>query len=268
MAGDYIQMRTGLASEKATLQIIARTGLDQFQVVGRLHAVWSWAGEHTVTGEVRGVTLEMIDHIACAKGFGEAMLASEWLENSKNGVLKFPNWKKYNGKCARKRINDATRALKYRRRKRDGERDAPRDGERPTEHNITEQNVNVRSFDGDGGKWEFEFACLKRIEARHLDQPGSICAMHRALHGENSSAIKADEPALLEIFAAAAQAVVQGKRNKSGLFRWIVSNPSRAKMEGDAFATARAQLKIHRARIAEGAKMQPSWIPLCDEVKP
>lgn len=144
MAGDWILMRTGLATERATLSICDATGLDQFQVVGRLHAIWSWADSHTVTGAVTGVTLKTIDRIVCAQGFAEAMVAAKWLESDENGVLKFPKWKTYNTKSAKERQLAAQRSAKYRERKsrvtRDGDRDAS-----VTNHGTTEQNRTVHN---------------------------------------------------------------------------------------------------------------------------
>ena len=42
MAGDWIKMRRELAMDPDVVEIAAKSGLDEFGVVGRLHAVWSW----------------------------------------------------------------------------------------------------------------------------------------------------------------------------------------------------------------------------------
>jgi hypothetical protein len=127
MAGDWIKMRTALASERSTMLICDMTGLDEFAVVGRLHAIWAWAGEHTVTGEVRGVTLKTVDRVTRCEGFAEAMKAANWLEIIPDGGLFFPRWRKHNSKSAKERSLGAERASKYRAHKRDGQRDAHRD---------------------------------------------------------------------------------------------------------------------------------------------
>jgi len=143
MAGDYIIMRTGLATERATLLICDMTGLDEFSVIGRLHAVWSWAGEHTANGNVRSVTLRTVDRIARAEKFGDAMVAAGWLKPDEKDGISFPKWTLYNGKCAKKRANTALRQRKSREKKRDmrdGERDESVTDNAPTVHNNTTQN--------------------------------------------------------------------------------------------------------------------------------
>lgn len=137
MAGDWIKMRTTLGAEQATMAICDRTGLDEFAVVGRLHAVWVWAGEHTTTGIVRGVTLKTINRIARCESFAEAMIAADWLKiipsESENeeilGVI-FTRWKKWNDKSAKRRHLAAIRSARHRekssRSARDGARDATR----------------------------------------------------------------------------------------------------------------------------------------------
>lgn len=145
MAGDWIKMRTQLAAERATMLICDMTGLDQFAVVGRLHAVWSWAGEHTSNGVVRAVTLKTIDRVTSCEGFGAAMVKAEWLEEMDGGGLKFPRWAKYHSKSARARALAALRQTKHRNKKKRYERyasvtdNAPRgeeNGEERREENL------------------------------------------------------------------------------------------------------------------------------------
>lgn len=118
MAGDWIKMRTALASERATMLICDQTGLDQFAVVGRLHAVWSWAGEHTSNGVVRGVTLKTIDRVTSCEGFARAMLNAGWLEDLAGTGIRFPRWHKYQDKSARQRELNAARQRRHRHKKK------------------------------------------------------------------------------------------------------------------------------------------------------
>jgi hypothetical protein len=127
MAGDWIKMRTALGADRATMVICDLTGLDEFAVVGRLHAIWVWAGEHTVTGDVTGVTLKTVDRVTRLEGFGEAMKASGWLEVLPDGGLRFPRWKRHNSKAAKERALAAARSAKARQKKRDAKRDVDRD---------------------------------------------------------------------------------------------------------------------------------------------
>lgn len=127
MAGDWIKMRTQLAYERAVMLICDRTGLDEFQVVGRLHAIWAWAGEHTITGDVRGVTLQTVDRITRCTGFAEAMKAADWLDELPDGTIRFPRWKKHNSKSAKQRALAAERQARKRAKKSRPKRDAERD---------------------------------------------------------------------------------------------------------------------------------------------
>ena len=158
MAGDWLKMRTRLAEERSVMLICDLTGLDTFSVVGRLHAIWSWAGEHTTNGEVKDVTLKTIDRVTNFSGFAEAMRSAKWLEIADDGTIRFPEWKKYNSKAAKRRALDAARQARRRakivtqksRIKRDGERDEnvtvthqekSREEERRVEKNTTPNGV-------------------------------------------------------------------------------------------------------------------------------
>jgi hypothetical protein len=121
---------------------------------------------------------------------------------------------------------------------------------------------------GGGGSWELAIKALSRIKTAHLGQPSVLTGFHRAAHHEHPSAISADEPGLLRIFAAAVHAVRFGKRNKSGMFAWLVSNPSRAKFDGDDAEQAVNSLRSLRQAIKDDpAAFSRNAIPLCDEVR-
>lgn len=139
MAGDWLKMRTRLAEERSVMLICDLTGLDTFSVVGRLHAIWSWAGEHTTNGEVQDVTLKTIDRVTNFSGFADAMKAAKWLEISESGVIRFPEWKKYNSKAAKRRALDAARQARKRARKVTQKSRTERDGERDENVTVTHQ---------------------------------------------------------------------------------------------------------------------------------
>lgn len=148
MAGDWLKMRTRLGEERAVMLICDLTGLDVFAVVGRLHAIWSWAGENTKNGKVSGVTFSTIDRVTCHAGFAAAMQTAKWLESTKDGGVKFPRWTAYNCKAAKERALAAARQAKKRAKshaqKRDAHRDAtvtshaPREEKRREEKSIGE----------------------------------------------------------------------------------------------------------------------------------
>jgi len=141
MAGDWIAMRTDLADDPAVIQIADALGLDEFGVIGRLHRLWAWADQQTTDGVVTllsrterdkshapgvtdalhgrdaGVIFGWIDRYVGAPGFASAMLAAGWLDEA-DGVVRFPNFDRWNTQTAKKRLLAAKR--QSRRRASDG----------------------------------------------------------------------------------------------------------------------------------------------------
>lgn len=143
-------MQTGLARTPEVMLIADETGLDEFAVIGRLHAVWSWLDEQTEDGQIRGVTIPRVDRIANYKGFGAAMERAGWL-SEKDNVLIAPNFGKHNGSTAKQRANSSLRMGKL-RSKRNGSvtpanisyaESVPR-GEENRIEEIREENNTVR----------------------------------------------------------------------------------------------------------------------------
>ena len=113
MAGDWIKMRNDLADDPAVIGIAARTGLDEFAVVGRLQHLWSWADRQSRDGHAVGVTGLWIDrHVRC-DGFADAMVLVGWLTIKKTGI-DFPNFDRHNGKSAKQRAVTTGRKAKQR----------------------------------------------------------------------------------------------------------------------------------------------------------
>lgn len=113
MAGDWIKMKLALTREPEVVGISAKTGLDTFAVVGRLHAFWAWADEVTNDGKVPFVGREYIDKMLSHDGFAEAMEAVGWLK-IKDDSLTIPNFDKHNGKSAKSRADAADRRRRAR----------------------------------------------------------------------------------------------------------------------------------------------------------
>jgi hypothetical protein len=114
MAGDWIKMRTELPKDPAVKGIARRLGINRYEVVGRLHAVWSWADQQLRgDGNAAGVTLSDIDEESGLQGFAAAMLAEGWLEAGQSGIT-FPNFARHNGKTAKDRALTAKRVSKFR----------------------------------------------------------------------------------------------------------------------------------------------------------
>jgi hypothetical protein len=123
MANDWIKMRMNLADDPAVIGIAARLKLDRPSVVGRLHALWSWAGEHSTDGFLPYVTAEIVDEKAGKKGFADAMTQPGigWLSIETGGV-RFPHFDRHNGESAKKRAMDMDRKREKRAMEADAER--------------------------------------------------------------------------------------------------------------------------------------------------
>lgn len=116
MAGDWIKMRCNLQTDPRVLQMAAILKLAPLDIVGRLHAVWSWADAHSVDGNAVCVTYSALDGIAGnTTGFAEGLESVGWLRNSDatGACLTFPNFEEHNGRTAKKRAQTAKRVAQH-----------------------------------------------------------------------------------------------------------------------------------------------------------
>jgi hypothetical protein len=113
LAGDWIKMRADLAEDPAVIAMAARLGIDEFAVVGRLHAFWSWLDRQSRDGHALGVTHSWLDrHVHC-DGFASSLVAVGWLVIDGAG-LSIPHFDRHNGETAKARA--LTRNRKRRQR--------------------------------------------------------------------------------------------------------------------------------------------------------
>lgn len=121
MAGDWLPIRFDLHEDPGTIGIARSVRLDEFSVVGRLIRLWSWASSHTQDGLIPFVTPEDIDKVAQRAGFAKAMSDVSWLEILPGGGIKIPNFDRWMGNSAKRRLQDAKRKKsEYANRRRDG----------------------------------------------------------------------------------------------------------------------------------------------------
>ena len=120
MAGDWIKIRTNLATDPAVKAIARALKLDPFSVVGRLHAFWAWADQHTNDGEIPWMTFEDIDDVADKRGFAAQLAAIGWLEQLENAV-RLPHFERHNGDSAKRRAME----MEKKRRQREGDNAPP-----------------------------------------------------------------------------------------------------------------------------------------------
>jgi len=123
MADDWIKMRKELSTDPAVITIMQSVSLDEFQTIGRLHKLWSWADSHSDDGTVHGVTSMWIDTYVDCPGFASAMERALWLRVTSNGVS-FLNYERHMSENAKKRAQTALRVSKYRERERNANSNA------------------------------------------------------------------------------------------------------------------------------------------------
>lgn len=137
-----------------------------------------------------------------------------------------------------------------------------------TEQNRTEQQLVSLLEEGDS---EFDLKCLEGVETAHLTSASVLVGFHRAAHREQPENVPWTERTLLRLIGCAVQASSESKRSKLGLFAWMVTHPSKARVNGDSTKRARALLAEHRSWIAAeraaGREVNPNVVPLPDAVE-
>jgi hypothetical protein len=113
MAGDWIKMRTGLANDPSVIAMACTLDVGEFEVVGMLHHLWSWADAQSRDGHAAGVTKKWVDRYVHRDGFAESMCAAGWLVIDETGI-EFPNFERHNGKPAKDRALAGERQRKKR----------------------------------------------------------------------------------------------------------------------------------------------------------
>lgn len=114
MAGEWIKMATCLSDKPEVFQLADILDIDTFSVVGRLHALWSWADKHTINGNAISVTNVTLDKITHCPGFADALRKVGWLEG-RDGLLTFPRFERHNGQTAKNRALTNDRVTRLRR---------------------------------------------------------------------------------------------------------------------------------------------------------
>jgi hypothetical protein len=108
MAGDWIKMRSGLATHPKVVRIASALKADRLRVVGGLHSVWCLFDEHSENGVLIGYTLSALDDLIGWPGFSAEMARVEWLIET-GETLATPRFEDHNGQSAKRRAQDADR---------------------------------------------------------------------------------------------------------------------------------------------------------------
>lgn len=115
MAGDWIKMRTDLHDDPAVVMISSALKINEDEVVGKLHRLWSWADRHTKDGTAPAITIAWIDRYVGRRGFADAMVLANWLEVTPTGI-RIPHFDRHNGESAKSRADATDRKRKSRER--------------------------------------------------------------------------------------------------------------------------------------------------------
>jgi len=106
-------MRTDLGDDPAVVSMAATLEINEDEVVGKLHKLWSWADRHTKSGTIVGLPPRWVDRFLSQQGWVTAMEGVGWLDTS-DGNLTFPDFTKHNGDSAKKRAEATKRKQKSR----------------------------------------------------------------------------------------------------------------------------------------------------------
>jgi len=115
MAGDWLKMTHALPEKPEVLAIAGRTGMNRYEVVGRLFILWRWFDNNTVDGNAAGVTSVTLDEClfgySADTNFVEAVLAVHWLIEDEDGItaVKFDE---HTSESAKQRAQTAKRVAK------------------------------------------------------------------------------------------------------------------------------------------------------------
>lgn len=114
MAGDWLKLECSTPDKPEVFAITAKMGWDDPDLtVGKLFRVWRWFDQQTTNGNASGVTPSLLDRIAGATGFAQAMESAGWLTVTPEG-LELPNFEKHNGATAKARCQTAKRVANHR----------------------------------------------------------------------------------------------------------------------------------------------------------
>ena len=116
MAGFWIPWEHGLPRKREVLLIAKRQNVTPRDAASCCMEVWEWAQEQSIDGLIMGFESCDVSAAVGIPGIGESMEAAGWILKG-NGFIQFPNWERFNSKCAKARLIDAERKRRERGRK-------------------------------------------------------------------------------------------------------------------------------------------------------
>src|SRR5687768_9618905 len=114
---EWIKAEKGLESKPEVIAMASILGIDRYAVAGRLLAFWAWADTQTINGTIHHVNSEFIDAHFAQNCFSKSMTQVGWLHIYDDRIV-IPNFKRHNGKSAKKRALQQRRASRFRNAKK------------------------------------------------------------------------------------------------------------------------------------------------------
>ena len=115
MAGFWIPWEHGLPRKREVMLIAKRQQVTPRDAAARCMEVWEWAQEQSIDGLIMGLDPSDVSTAVAIPGIGEAMEDAGWILRG-NGFIQFPNWERFNAKCAKGRLLNAERQRRMRGR--------------------------------------------------------------------------------------------------------------------------------------------------------
>jgi len=116
MAGDWIKVENVTPNKPEVFQIAEIMDITPDDALGKLIRLWVWADEQTYDGNASVTTRALVDRVAGATGFANALIDAGWLVVESGGLV-FPNFLRHNGQSAKTRALTAKRVQAHRARK-------------------------------------------------------------------------------------------------------------------------------------------------------
>jgi len=114
MAGDWIPIRVDLPDCPKVLRLAQALEKPPDEVVGQLIRFWAWAQQHTDSGVLEGISVQLA---ALGAKVPERLLSVMqnvgWLEVTKNG-LRIPDFEQWFSGAAKRRLQSSRRVKRFR----------------------------------------------------------------------------------------------------------------------------------------------------------
>lgn len=114
MAGDWIKVRSNLATSPKVVRIMSALKADKFRTIGGLVSAWCLFDSHSEDGKLPNYTFEILDTMVGFEGLARAMASVEWLIETSEG-LEIPRFDVHNGQSAKRRAMDQERKRNVRK---------------------------------------------------------------------------------------------------------------------------------------------------------